>query len=108
MISPMTKASTLHDYARIGAAARIKELQEEIARIRRDVPGLATPAPERRGPGRPKARPTTAPSPSAEAPEEAAPVKRKRRKMSAAARKAISDAQKKRWAAQKKAEKARA
>jgi hypothetical protein len=108
MISPMTKASSLHDYARIGAAARIKELQEEIAQIRRDVPGLATPAPERPRPGRPKAAPATAQSPSAEAPEHAPSVKRKRRKMSAAARKAISDAQKKRWAAQKKAEKANA
>jgi hypothetical protein len=108
MISPMTKASTLHEYARIGAAARIRELQEEIARIRRDLPGLAAPVPERRRPGRPKAAPAAEEAPSAEVPEQPVSVKRKRRKMSAAARKAISDAQKKRWAAQKKAEKARA
>jgi hypothetical protein len=107
MIPPMIRTSTLHEYARIGAAARIKELQEEIAQIRRDFSDLSTPVPERRRPGRPKGQPATQ-SPPAEAHAQAAPVKRKRRKMSAAARKAISDAQKKRWAAQKKAEKAKA
>jgi hypothetical protein len=65
--------SQLQEFARIGAAARIKELQAEIASIRRDFPALTAP-------GAPKKR---------------------RRKMSAAARKKISEAQKKRWAAQK-------
>ena len=46
-----------------------------------------------RGPGRPAGS------------KNVAPVARKKRKMSAAARKAISDAQKKRWAKQKAAEK---
>jgi hypothetical protein len=90
--------SQLHEFARIGAAARIKELQAEIASIRRDFPALTTPggestmpSPFRNQPGRPVA------THAANVP---APRKR-RRKMSAEARKKISEAQKKRWAAQK-------
>jgi hypothetical protein len=90
--------SQVHEFARIGAAARIKELQAEIASIRRDFPALsapgsesAVPSPFRKRPGRPAA------SLAAKLP---APRKR-RRKMSAAARKKISEAQKKGWAAQK-------
>jgi hypothetical protein len=90
--------SQLHEFARIGAAARIKELQAEIASIRRDFPALAAPggestapSPFRRRPGRPAASlEAKVPSP-----------RRRRRKMSAEARKKISEAQKKRWAAQK-------
>jgi hypothetical protein len=90
--------SQLQEFARIGAAARIKELQAEIASIRRDFPALTAPggeitmpSPFRKRPGRPAAN---------LAAKVAAPRKR-RRKMSAAARKKISEAQKKRWAAQK-------
>ena len=90
--------SQLQELARIGAAARIKELQAEIASIRRGFPALTAPggestmpSPFRKRPGRPTAN---------RAAKVAAPRKR-RRKMSAAARKKISEAQKKRWAAQK-------
>ena len=94
----MAKSSTLHQYARIGAAAHIKELRAQIAEIQRAFPGLDGDAPSsRRRPGRPaKATADIAPA--------AAP--RKKRTLSAAARKAISDAQKKRWAKVKKAKSA--
>ena len=79
--------------ARHGAVARLLELEAEIAMIRRAFPDLSgTP---RRGPGRPRA--------SAEG---AAPVKRRRRRrMSAEARKRISEMMKKRWAERRKAKK---
>jgi hypothetical protein len=96
----MAKTSTLHEYARIGAAVRIKELQAEMAEIRRAFPGLDG-SPARRGPGRPKIR-RAAPAPEPEGARAEQP-KRKRRKMSAAARKAIGDAQQRRWAKLKKA-----
>jgi hypothetical protein len=90
--------SQLQEFARIGAAARIKELQAEIASIRRDFPALTSPGGESTMPSpRPKRRGRPAASVAAKV---AAPGKR-RRKMSAAARKKISEAQKKRWAAQK-------
>lgn len=68
--------------ARHGASARIAELQAEIDSIRGAFPG-AGGAKRGRKPGRPAGR--------------------KRRRLSKAARKAISDAQKKRWAAVKAA-----
>ena len=71
----------LHALAASGAAARIAELEAEIASIRSEFPGPRA-AKRSRKPGRPART-------------------RKRRKMSAAARKKISDAQKKRWAAKK-------
>ena len=90
--------SQLHEFARIGAAARIKELQAEIASIRREFPAPSAPggesmmpSPFQKQPGRPAGN---------LAAKVSAPRKR-RRKMSAAARKKISEAQKKRWAAQK-------
>jgi hypothetical protein len=83
----MAKTSPLHEYARVGAAARLTELQAEIAQLERMYPNLNGAA--RKSPERPNA---TAKS------TDASP-KRKRPKLSAAARKAISDAQKKRWAA---------
>jgi hypothetical protein len=89
--------SRVHEFARIGATARIKELQAEIASIRRDFPALGASGGEStmvsppRKPGRPAANlAAKGPSP-----------RRRRRKMSAEARKKISEAQKKRWAAQK-------
>jgi hypothetical protein len=91
----MSKTSTLHEYARIGAAAQLTELRAEMAAIAKAFPDLAGRVPAR--PGRPKAQPV---SPAlAKLMDPAA--KRKRRKMSAAGRKAISEAQKKRWAALK-------
>jgi hypothetical protein len=67
--------------ARMGAAARVAELQEEIASIRGAFPGL--------GGGARRERATSADS---------QPPRRKRRSLSAKARAAISAAQKKRWA----------
>jgi hypothetical protein len=74
----------LHALAAGGAAARIAELEAEIAAIRSEFPGAG-----RASRGRKAGR----------------PARRKRRKMSAEARKKISNAQKRRWAAQKKAAK---
>ena len=65
----------LHSLARLGAAVRIKELQAEIASIRKAVPDSGS--------------------------KREIPIPRKRRKMSAAARAKISAAQKARWAKQK-------
>ncbi len=94
----MSNTPTLLDYARIGAAARLTEIQTEIDAIQNAFPELEGPVAERRN-GRPRAQ-TAAPEPHTETPAPVA-IKRKRRKMSAAARKAISEAQKRRWAAQK-------
>lgn len=80
-------------WARLGAASRLRELDEERSAILKAFPGLGS----RSGPVR---RGVTARAVDA-ASGNAAPVVRTRRKMSAAARKRISDAQKKRWAAQK-------
>ena len=97
-----TSTSTLHQYARVGAAAHIKELEAQIAEIRRAFPDLGRDAaPKRRGrPAKaaiqqPSAAPTDEPSPTP-----------KRRKMSAASRKRMSVAQKARWAKPKKSAKA--
>ncbi len=70
-------------FARVGAQLRLEELRSEIAAILRTFPDLADVG----------ARQASSPA--------RAPKARKRRKLSAAARKAISDAQKQRWAAQK-------
>jgi hypothetical protein len=98
----MSKTSTLHEYARIGAIARIAELRSEIAEIQRIFPDLDSLARARKRPGPAPLKLTEqAPaSPALAKLMEPAPM-RKRRKLSAAARKAISDAQKKRWAALK-------
>jgi len=71
---------------RLGAQARLDQLQSEIAAIRRAFPGL--------GRGR---RPAAAAG-------DGAPIKRRRRsRMSAAARKAVSLRMTKYWAARRKA-----
>ena len=67
----------LRRYAAIGAAARIKELQAEIDRIRAAFPAQGKPARTRKA-GR-----------------------KRKRTMSPEGRKRISDAQKARWARQK-------
>jgi hypothetical protein len=74
----------LKAFARVGAQLRLAEVRSEIAAILKTFPELA------RATG---ARQTSSPA--------GAPKAKKRRRLSAAARKAISDAQKKRWAAQK-------
>ena len=75
----------LRELARIGAEVRIKELEEQLASLRR-IAGLTVRMSDKPGAG---TAPTLASS-SSPAP--------RRRKMSAAARKRISEAQKKRWA----------
>ena len=70
----------LHDLARHGAKARIAELESELAAIRKAFPDAGGGKRDRKR-GRPRGK--------------------KRRKMSPAARKKISDAQKARWAKQK-------
>jgi hypothetical protein len=81
-------------WARLGAASRLLELDEERNAILKAFPGLTSGSVRTR-------RGITARAVGAGSGSASAPVARKRRKMSAAARKRISDAQKKRWAAQK-------
>ena len=67
--------------ARLGAAARLEQLQEELTALRAAFPGL----------GATRGRKPAAPAAKATAP-------RKRRKMSAANRKAVSERMSKYWA----------
>jgi hypothetical protein len=73
----------LHSLARLGAAARIKELTAEIASLKKAFPHLSF---------------GSAVSPAMPDAMEERTVRRRRRKMSAAARAKISAAQKARWA----------
>jgi hypothetical protein len=82
----MSKTSTLHEYARVGAAARITELRAEIASIHELFSDIGE---AHKSPGRSKGALAALMDPAP------------KRKMSAAGRKAISEAQKKRWAALK-------
>jgi hypothetical protein len=87
----------LHSLARLGAAARIKELQAQIAGLRKSfrLTGRETPI----------ASTTFFTASTGKADEGSGPIRivrtRKRRKMSAAARAKISATQKARWAKQK-------
>jgi len=74
--------------ARLGAAARLSAIDQERQAILRAFPGLRAGTP-----------------PTAGAPEAGTPRKRRRR-LSAAARKRISDAQKARWAKHRRAKSA--
>jgi len=85
----------LKGYARRGAEARITELNEELEAIYGTFPELRT-GPGRRGPRAGAARITPT---SGVAPKRS----RKRRKMSAAQRKAVGERMRKYWAARKKA-----
>jgi hypothetical protein len=76
----------LRSLARLGAAARIKELTAEIASLKKVFPHLSF---------------GSAVSPAMPDAMEERKVRRRRRKMSAAARAKISAAQKARWAKQK-------
>ena len=78
----MTKQE-IRRLARIGAEARLEELQREINAIHRAFPDIRS--------GQPK-------QPSVGAADGRTKRPRRRRKMSAAAKKAVSLAQKKRWA----------
>ena len=87
------QGNNLRRYAVVGAEQRLLELAEEAAGIFAMFPELRAPgrgfmAAGRRSSGRQPAQTTASP-------------RRRRRKMSAEARKRISDAQKARWARQK-------
>jgi len=82
----------LRRLARLGAVARLEQLRQEEAAIRAEFPELF-------GRGRQAA-------PGSAAPAAATPgSRRKRRKMSAAARKAVSERMRKYWAERRKATK---
>jgi hypothetical protein len=88
------QTSDILRWAHLGAAARLKELDDERAAILKAFPALNSAS----------ARATRAriAKENVETSDyDARPARRKRRTMSAAARKRISDAQKKRWAAQR-------
>lgn len=88
------QGDSLRRYAVVGAEQRLLELAEEAA-------GIFAMFPELRAPGRGfMARQD---GPTGQAAGSAAPRRRRRRKMSADARKRISEAQKARWARQKAA-----
>jgi hypothetical protein len=79
----------MKELARVGAQARLAELLAEVAEIERAFPGIGG---ARRG--RPPAKASAAPK---------AAVKRgRRRKMSAAEKKEVSERMKKYWAARRK------
>ena len=82
----------LRRFAALGAYARIEQLQAEIDEIRAAFPRL-------------RRVPTGGPSSGGTTAQTGEGKPRKRRKMSAAARKRIGDAQRKRWAKQKAATK---
>jgi hypothetical protein len=89
------KTNDLRRYAVVGAEQRLLELAEEAAAIFAIFPELRAPGRGFMAKGRGESAPGDA---------DAAPTKRRRRrKMSAEARKRISDAQKARWAKQKAA-----
>jgi hypothetical protein len=93
----------LRQLARLGAEARLAQLDVEIAAIKAAYPDVAG---TRKG-GRPRKRAAPVPSPEEAAP--AAAVKRvktgKRRPMSAAERKAVSERMRQYWAQRRKAKK---
>src|SRR5690242_15255133 len=86
----MAKSATFQQYAQFGAAARLQEIQAELAEIERAFPGLS-----RRGPGRPRVIQTAA---SGEATR-----RRSRKPMTAAQKKAVGIRMKAYWAARRKA-----
>jgi hypothetical protein len=79
-------SSHIFELARKGAEHRLRELKAEIASLKKVFPHLSF---------------GSAVSPAMPDPVEEPRFRRRRRKMSAAARKKISDAQKKRWAKQR-------
>ena len=85
----------LRRLARLGAVARLEQLRQEEAAIRAEFPELF-------GRGRQNARTSPAPGPAATA---GAPRRRRKTKMSAEARKAVSERMRKYWAERRKANK---
>ncbi|HEX7485972.1 MAG TPA: hypothetical protein VF332_07455 [Vicinamibacterales bacterium] len=91
MASELSK-DELKRLARLGAQARLQQIEEERRSILRAFPGLAAAI------ARQKPAETTAGTPAAEAPKK---KRRKRRKMTAAEKKAASERMKKVWAARR-------
>ena len=87
------QAVDLHKWAMLGATLRLEQLSEEMSAIFRAFPGL-------RQKGRPGRRANAVAAGTNDAIADG-PVRKRRRTMSAAGRKRISDAQKARWAKQK-------
>ncbi len=81
----------LHRLARVGAQARLEQLEKERALILKAFPGLEA--------GMPASFPAS--------PAGARPARRRRRGMSAAQRKAVSERMRKYWAARRKAKAAK-
>ena len=88
------QTSDILRWAHMGAAARLKELDDERAAIVKAFPALNSASAR-------ATRARTVRENVKTSGHDAPPTRRKRRTMSAAARKRISDAQKKRWAAQR-------
>ena len=86
----------LHDLARLGAPARLAQLDMETGAIRAAYPDLAG-QPRRGRPARTKT------APAVPAPKHAKP--RKVHRMSAAERKAVSERMRRYWAGRRKAKK---
>ena len=84
----------LRRLARLGAVARLEQLRQEEAAIRAEFPELF-------GRGRDAARAAVAPTPAPGAPAKNGGG-RKRRPMSAARRKAVSERMRKYWAERRK------
>jgi hypothetical protein len=87
-------SAEMHRLARLGAAARLAQLEREIAALKRTFPGLRPrPAPNPVQPGEGAMRAGPAP---------AAPHRGRRSPMSAAERKAVSERMKRYWDARRK------
>ncbi len=88
------KQDVLRNLARLGAQARLEQIEMERRAILATFPDLGA----RRGPGRPAAaRAAQAQTPAAAKP------RRRRRKMNAAQRKEVSERMKRYWAERRKA-----
>jgi hypothetical protein len=100
----MANTDSFRQYALTGARLRLEDIREELQAIEQEFPELRQ---KRRGrPPRTQAASATGDAtPGHRSSGEAEPAKphRRRRRLSAAARKAISEAQKRRWAKQKRA-----
>jgi hypothetical protein len=88
-------AAEMHRLARIGAGAKLAQLEREIAALKRAFPGLKAhagppPSPAADGGARPDPTPT-------------APHRSRRSPMNAAERKAVSERMKRYWDARRKA-----
>jgi hypothetical protein len=88
----------MKEYARRGAALRAAELNAELEAIYRAFPDLSG----RRGPGRSASRTSYTDDGQTAGPDETVARKRRRRKMTAAQRKAVGERMRKYWAARKR------